>query len=122
MRFFTATATAVVFAAAAAAAVAAPARLSDAQFIAVNRCLGIESSKTLGTDHAAAFKQLVKSQDWARQAYIAEKADEARQTAQDEASRAGPEQNLRLVAERDGVCHSFLDTTTASTPAMAHSM
>ena len=122
MRFFTTAATVAVFAAAAATAVAAPARLSDAQFIAINRCLGIESSKTLGTDHLAAFEQLVKSQDWARQSYIAEKADEARQTARDEASRAGPEHNLGLVAERDGVCRSFLATTTASTPAAAHSM
>ncbi|HVN01827.1 MAG TPA: hypothetical protein VMT68_16625 [Caulobacteraceae bacterium] len=122
MRFYTAAFTVAAFCAAAATAVAAPARLSDAQYIALNRCLGIESSKSLGTAHEAAFRQLVKTQDWARQSYIEEKADEARQTAADESANSSAALNAKLVAERDGVCRSFLETTTASTPAPSHAM
>jgi hypothetical protein len=122
MRFYTAALTVAAFSVAAVTAVAAPARLSDAQYVALNRCLGIESSKALGEGHAAAFKQLVKEQDWARQAYIEEKADDARQAAADESKDPSAALNAKLVAERDGVCRAFLDTTTASTPGSAHTM
>src|SRR5579863_4002876 len=83
----------------AASAFAAPARLSDVQFIAANRCLGLMSSKSLGAPDAAALKRMIDGQVGGRDPYIADKADEARQDALREANRAGETEHARLVAE-----------------------
>jgi hypothetical protein len=122
MRFVTAALTIAAVCASAAAASAGPARLNDVQFIAANRCLGIESTKNLGTPDVDALRQLVKGQDWGRNSFIYDKADQAREDGQREASRSGAENNLRLTAERDGVCRSLVSTTTASTTAGSHNM
>jgi hypothetical protein len=117
MRFVTAALTIATACASAAVASAAPAHLSDVQFIAANRCLGIESTKSLGAPDADALRQLVKAQDWGRDPFIYDKADQAREDGQREASRSGAENNLRLTAERDGICRALASTTTASTSA-----
>ncbi len=105
-----------------AAAAAAPAQLSDAQFIAANRCLGLMSSKSLGTPDAAALKKLIDAQTSGRDGWIYDKADEARQDAVRQAGRGGEDEHARLVAERDGVCRTFLtDTATAAQPAPSRS-
>jgi hypothetical protein len=117
MRFFTAALTIAAVCASAAAASAAPARISDVQYIAANRCLGIESAKNLGATDVDALRQLVKSQDWGREGFVQDKADQAREDGQREASRSGAENNLRLTGERDGVCRALASTTTASTSA-----
>jgi len=123
MRFVIAAITIAAACASAAVASAAPVRISDMQFIAANRCLGIESSKNLGTPDVDALRQLVKSQDWGRQAFIEDKADQAREDGQREASRSGAESNVRLTGERDGVCRSLVSTTTAaSSSGGAHNM
>ena len=106
----------------AAAAVAAPAQLSDAQFITANRCLGLMSSKALGTADAAALKKLIDAQTSGRDSWIYDKADEARQDALRQASRGGADEHAKLMAERDGVCRAFLaGTTTAAQPAPSRS-
>jgi hypothetical protein len=122
MRFVTATIVIAAACASAAVAVAAPARLSDVQFIAANRCLGIESTKAFAAPDADSLRQLVKSQEWGRDAYIYDKADQAREDGQREASRSGAEGNIRLASERDGVCRALASTTTASTPSASHNM
>ena len=122
MRFVTAALTIAAVCASAAVATAGPARISDVQFIAANRCLGIESTKNLGTPDVDALRQLVKTQDWGRDDFVYDKADQAREDGQREASRNGAENNLRLAAERDGVCRSLVSTTTASTAGGAHNM
>jgi hypothetical protein len=97
---------------------AEPTRLSDTQFIAANRCLGLLSSKALTTPDVAAMRQLVKEQSWGRDGYIYDKADEARDTGLRDASRGGAEKSLSLVAERDGLCRGLIATeTTAAGPA-----
>jgi len=122
MRFVTVTLAIAAACVSTAVAVAAPTRLSDVQFIAANRCLGIESAKALATPDADALRQLVKTQEWGRDAFIYDKADQVREDAQREASRSGAEGNLRLIAERDGVCRALASTTTASTPSATHNM
>lgn len=108
--------------AAATTVTAAPARLSDVQFIAANRCLGLMTSKALGTPDAAALNKLVKEQSWGRNGYIYDKADQAREEAQSDASRGGDELHARLIAERDSVCRSLLETSsTAGAPSAGHS-
>jgi hypothetical protein len=114
MRFITGFAVAAGLAAT--AAVAAPAHLSDAQFIAANRCLGLMSSKSLGASDAAALKQLLRDQDSGRGSYIDDKAGEARQDAQRQAGSASEDVHAKLLAERDGLCRTFLNTATASQP------
>jgi hypothetical protein len=123
MRFATIVLTAAVSCAAIAPAVAGPTRLSDTQFIAANRCLGLLSSKSLGTQDAAAMRQLIKDQSWGRDSFVYDKADEARDTGLRDASRGGAEGNLNLTAERDGVCHSFVASqTTAAGPAPSRNL
>src|SRR5471032_3135864 len=106
MRFVTVTLAIAAACVSTAVAVAAPTRLTDVQFIAANRCLGIESTKALAAPDADALRQLVKSQTWGRASYIYDKADQARDDGSREASRSGAEANIRLTAERDGVCRS----------------
>jgi hypothetical protein len=122
MRFAIATLTIAAACASAAVAIAAPTRLSDVQFLAASRCLGIESTKAFAGPDADALRQLVKSQEWGRDSYIYDKADQARDDGQREASRSGAENNIRLASERDGVCRSLVSTITASTPSAAHNM
>ena len=116
MRFVTAALAAASLAASAVAAVAAPVQLSDAQFLAANRCLGILTSHKLGTPDAAAMRRLLDGQP-GRASYIYDKADDMRRSARAEANHAGPAEAAQLAAERDGLCHSFIATTTTATSA-----
>ena len=84
-----------------------PTHLTDVQFVEANRCLGLMTSKALGTPDAGAMAQLVKAQTGGRIGYIYDRADQARDDAQRQANHAGPD-NSRLVAERDGVCRSLI--------------
>jgi len=123
MRFITVALTAAVACAAAVPVFAAPTHLTDVQFIAANRCLGLMSSKSLGTPDAAALRLYLKSQEGGRNGYVFDRADEARRDGDRDASRSGAEIVARLTAERDGVCRGFLAaTTTASAPGPAHSL
>src|SRR5689334_8405518 len=90
-----------------AVAVAAPSQLS-----AANRCLGLMSSKTLGTPDAAALKKMIDAQTGGRDNWIYDKADEARQDALRQANRGGEDEHAKLTAERDGVCRTFLTGTS----------
>ena len=121
MRFLTATLTIAAACASAAVAVAAPARLSDVQFIEANRCIGIESTKTFASPDVDALRKLVKD-NYGRDSYIQDKADQARDDGQRDASRSSADVNQRITAERDGVCRALVSTTTASTPSGAHNM
>jgi hypothetical protein len=123
MRIVTGFAAVLALAAGATSVVAAPTRLSDVEFIAANRCLGLMSSKALATPDAEALRKLLKGQNGGRDAYIYEKADQAREDAQLDASRGGAERTARLVAERDGLCHAFLSSSsTATTGGAGHSL
>ncbi len=123
MRIVTASFVAALAVAAAPLATAAPSHLSDVQFIAASRCVGLMSSKKLGTPDVAAMKKLVNDEEGARIGYIADRADQARDDAQREANDASGDELAKLTAERDGVCHSLLAATeTAATPAPSRSM
>src|ERR1700753_1476462 len=84
-----------------------PTHLNDVQFVEANRCLGLMTSKTLGTPDASAMAQLVKSQTGGRLGYVYDRADQARDDAQRQANRGGSQGPL-LIAERGGVCHSLI--------------
>ena len=122
MRFVTAALTIATVCASGAVAFASTPRLNDVQFIAANRCLGIESAKAFATPDTDALRKLVKDENWGRDSFIYDKADQAREDGQREASRSGAENNVRLASERDGVCRALVSTTTASAPSGTHNM
>ena len=111
MRAFTTAAVVAAGCLAAAQAFAAPTHLNDVQYIEANRCVGLMSSKALGSADVAAMKQVVKTSTGGRLGYVYDKADQARDDAQREADRSGSA-DARLVAERDGVCHSLLEASS----------
>ncbi|HZZ37395.1 MAG TPA: hypothetical protein VFE03_16855 [Caulobacteraceae bacterium] len=107
--------------AAATASVAAPARLSDVQYLKAARCEALITSPALGGGDGAAIKALIKAQRQGRMDYIYDKADQMRAEAASQARRAGEEQKARLVAERDGACRVLLgDTQTAGGASAPH--
>ena len=110
---------ALLTAAVAVPAFAAPtAQLTDVQYIEANRCLGILSSNALGTPaDAQAMRAFLKTQEGARVGYIYDKADEARADALSVSGHAGAVEHQELVAERDGVCHSFIASAGPSSTA-----
>jgi len=116
MRLVTAALAVAALSASAVAAVAAPVHVDDAQVLAANRCLGLMSSHTLGTPEAAALRQFIKDQSWGRVSFVYDQADALRDAAVRQAGRSDPDLRARLTAERDGVCHTFLEleTTTAA--------
>ena len=95
-------------AAASLVATAAPAlaaeRLTDAQYIRANRCLGLTEAKTLGDADATALKELIKGQRIGRHIFTGERADTARSEAKREASKASDTTKAALLEERDGPC------------------
>jgi hypothetical protein len=113
-------------AAIAVSAVAAPARLSDADYIAANRCLGLMTSTGFASPDAKALGAYVRDQGLSRIAYVWDKGNQVRDDAKREGNASTPQTDPGLLAERDGVCHTFVAyaTTTAemTTGHGAHSM
>jgi hypothetical protein len=117
MRLLTTAALIAATCAASAPAMAAqPAHLSDVQFVEANRCLGLMTSKSMGTADAAALAQFLKTQNGGRVSFIYDRADQARDDGRRAADRAGQD-NARLVAERDGVCRSFVGSGSGAADA-----
>ena len=112
------TAFAVVLAAAT-GAVASPTastgRMSDAQFVAASRCLGLLQSKALATADAGTLASILKADGWGRPTLILDHADEARDDARRLGSHPGDEALTRLARERDGVCRTFLPAASVAT-------
>lgn len=98
----------ILLAAASLAAVSAPAlaaeRLTDAEFIRANRCLGLTEAKALGEADTATLKQLIKTQRVGRHIFTEERADSARSEAKRQATKADESAKSALVSERDGAC------------------
>jgi hypothetical protein len=119
MRFIVSAAIAAIACASAATAFAEPAHLSDVQYIAANRCLGLMSSKTLGTPDAASLSKYLDKESYGRVPFAYDEADQARDEALRQANRSNADTNARLIAERDGVCRQFVGAA-ATTAAAAH--
>jgi hypothetical protein len=115
MRLVTASLAAVAALAAALPALAAPARITDVQFIEANRCLGLMSSKALASPEAASLSRFIKDQSYGRDGYVYDRADQVRDQAESAANHASPDYRTRLTAERDGVCQNFLGGTSTAT-------
>jgi hypothetical protein len=96
------------------AALAAPAHMSDAQFIAASRCDGLMSSSALGRQDTHTIEARLKAESSARPSEVFDRADEARENALRDASHAGAYTKSQLIAERDGACRVLSGEATMS--------
>lgn len=76
-------------------------RLSDMQYVKLNRCAG------LAGEDASRFDAAIKANKQGRDGYISDKADEARRAAVREARGAGEGGKAEIAAELSGVCAKF---------------
>lgn len=98
------------------AAFAAPAHLTDVQYLTAARCDGLTASAALGKGDTAAMDAVLKSEGRSRDPAIMDRAEEMRSDARREASHAGPLARQGLIAERDRLCQTWVQpvTTTAA--------
>ncbi len=89
--------------------------LSDVAYMQAAHCAGLAQGAKLDTTKVDA---LLKSQAWGRMAVATDRADEMRDEARRQASRAGPFESQALAAERNGACSPYLGTApeTAQLP------
>ena len=88
-------------------ALAAPAHLTDVQFMTASRCAALIASPALGGGDVSGINALLKDQERGRMQYIADKADQLRSDAERESRHADAAHKAKLIAERDGVCQTF---------------
>jgi hypothetical protein len=98
--------------AAAGVATAAP-RMTDTQYVAADRCAALMSSPNLGATDSHDMDTLVKDQERGRTEIAYEAAQEAHDNAALQASKAGPYEKTKLLAERDGACRALLSFAVA---------
>jgi hypothetical protein len=101
------------------AAMAQGARLSDAQYIAAARCEGLMTSAALGRQDTSAIDAMLKAQSGGREYAVFDRADGAREQAQQAARHGGVYAKAALVAERDGACRSLLGAPTLAAASSA---
>jgi hypothetical protein len=89
------------------AALAQPARLNDAQYIALARCQALMTSPALGAVDSRAVDHILKAQAAGRPEQVFVRAEEVRFDATQAARHSGPYGKAALVAERDGPCRAF---------------
>ncbi|HEX4179303.1 MAG TPA: hypothetical protein VHY32_00780 [Caulobacteraceae bacterium] len=82
-----------------------PDRLTDVAFIAANRCEGLAQGAKVDV---AGIKKMLDFQGNQRGQYILEKADEARDDAKRQASRADGYTWQTVSAELNGACQAYL--------------
>jgi hypothetical protein len=93
----------------AAIATAAPAHLTDSQYLTAVRCQALIGSPNLGKGDTAAVDALIKAQASGREGAVFDRAAEVRSDAVRQAGHAGPSQKAQLIAERAGACRVFGD-------------
>lgn len=106
--------------AASGAAIAAPAadRMTDVQFLQLNRCAGLVSAKQLGGGDGKVVDTVIRQQSRGRDPYIQQRADQMRDDASRDAQRASGDYKAKLTAERDGVCQAL--APNSATTSVAH--
>ncbi len=100
-------------------AAAAPSRLSDSQFLELNRCRALMASTELGGGDVKAVDALLKAEGRGRDPYISEKGQSLQDDAASSARHASGDRRARLTAERDGACRALLGGQTGADGAGA---
>jgi hypothetical protein len=94
------------------AAQASGERMTDAQYVAAQRCDALMSARSLGAVDSRAIDALVRQQEAGRTSMAYDRAQEAHDDAARQARVAGAYEKTQLAAERDGPCRAMLATTT----------
>lgn len=97
-------ATLLAFAGATAVSAQPAERLSDSQFVKAARCKGLAKADGVDTKGVDA---VIKANKRGRADWIIDKAMNAQDEAQTEASRADSTRKAELIAERNGACQAF---------------
>lgn len=92
-------------------------RLPDAQFLKASRCAGLMKSANLGAPDGAAIDAYLKEQQRRRPSAILDMAERDQKNARFEGNRAKGSSRERLIAEREGVCRTFLPDQQVATSA-----
>ncbi len=92
---------------AATSASAQPGPLSDVAYLQAARCVGLASSKALGSNDVKGMTAWLQSESMRRQPFIVDKGDEMERQAKYEADRADDMAKPRLQAELSGQCASL---------------
>jgi hypothetical protein len=98
----------------AAPAFAANERWTDGQYLQANRCLALGQSAALGEASTGDLAAQIKSQAFGRGSNITDRGVSLRAEATRQAKTTDEERKAKLLAERDGVCKSFLTTSVAA--------
>ena len=98
---------AVAFAAMATAS-AASAHMTDREFLQANRCRGLAGATALGVVDTTVIDGKIREESHGRDLYIMDRAEVLRQNAERDAQHASDTLKARLIAERNGVCASYL--------------
>lgn len=101
--------------AASTAAFASPGAMSDAQYLAAARCSALIASPALGGGASPSLEALLRAEGRGRLPEVADRADEVRQDAMRQAGHAGTQGRAGLIAERDGPCRSFGQSSGGAT-------
>ncbi len=94
------------------AAQASGERLTDAQYVAAERCDALMSARSLGPVDSRAIDALVRHEQAGRTSMAYDRAQEAHDDAAQRARIAGAYEKSQLTAERDGPCRAMLAPTT----------
>ncbi len=105
---------ALASAAAPAFAAGAADRWTDGQYLQANRCLALAQSASLGELPAGDLAAQIKSQEFGRGSNVTDRGASLRAEAARQAKTKDDERKAKLLAERDGVCKTFLVTTVAA--------
>lgn len=100
------------------ATAAAPAfasdRWTDGQYLQANRCLALAQSATLGELPAGDLAAQIKSQSFGRGSSITDRGVSLQAEAARQGKTKDSERKAKLLAERDGVCKTFLTAQVAA--------
>jgi hypothetical protein len=113
-KFVLSTLAVAALAATAAPAFAADDRWTDGQYLQANRCLALGQSTALGEAATGDLAAQIKSQAFGRGSNITDRGVSLRAEATRQAKTTDAERKAKLLAERDGVCKSFLTTSVAA--------
>ncbi|MET3667600.1 hypothetical protein [Caulobacter sp. 1776] len=113
-KFVLSTLAATLMVSVAAPALAASERWTDGQFLQANRCLALAQSSALGALPADDLAAQIKSQTFGRGSNITDRGTSLQAEASRQSKTKDEIRRAKLLAEREGVCKTYLTTQVAA--------
>jgi len=113
-KFILSTLAVAAFASAAAPAFAASDRWTDGQYLQANRCLALAQSAALGELSTGDLAAQIKSQAFGRGSSITDRGVSLQAEATRQGKTKDEARKAKLLAERDGVCKTYLSSQVAA--------